>query len=217
MMPMITTLEKHAKPIFPSDDLEPALRNTLSELAGRVFPEPHARGRQSILVTSCDPRAGVSFLSACLALVLSDSKEKVLLLSARRLNDLVSGRQAIFEEDIVCSAGSPVWILNDKAAGQRRPLLSPSRSQTVERSFPDLKERFRYIVIDAPALSVAATAIALADTVDGVLLVAVPGLTQLQDIVAARKRIERAGGRVIGGVINPAAAGAADEMRMRVL
>jgi receptor protein-tyrosine kinase len=87
----------------------------------------------------------------------------------------------------------------------------PNRLNGTGRSLPDmhgvadvvkrLRERFRYVVIDAaPVLGYPDTAL-LASVADGVLLLAAADATPLDACVAARRELERNGATLLGAVL----------------
>ncbi len=66
----------------------------------------------------------------------------------------------------------------------------------------DLGERFEFVVIDTPSLDSGLDALTLAPHVDGCVLVVCAGRTGRRAVVDARRRIEQAGGTVVGLVLN---------------
>ncbi|NLE61779.1 MAG: CpsD/CapB family tyrosine-protein kinase [Planctomycetes bacterium] len=65
-----------------------------------------------------------------------------------------------------------------------------------------LREEYDHILLDAPAVNGDETTAELGSLVDGVLLVIRAGVTRREAVVEARFRLDRAGGRVVGAVLN---------------
>ncbi len=72
------------------------------------------------------------------------------------------------------------------------------RKQLVQQ----LRMRSQYVVIDCPALSVSSDCISLAPLVDGIVLVVEADRTRKSQIRNAECRIEAAGGKILGLVLN---------------
>ena len=65
-----------------------------------------------------------------------------------------------------------------------------------------LRNKFRYIGVDCPALSSSSDVLGLAPLVDGVVLVVEAGRTTKQQIRNAERQIEGAGGKIMGLILN---------------
>lgn len=72
------------------------------------------------------------------------------------------------------------------------------RKQIVQQ----LRGRSQYVVIDCPALSASSDCISLAPLVDGIVLVVEADRTKKSQIANAQCRIEAAGGKILGLVLN---------------
>ena len=74
--------------------------------------------------------------------------------------------------------------------------------EVFEDLFEEMKKRFDFIVLDAPPALDFPDAYALAPKVDGIILVAEAETTLIEDAQRAKRDLERAGGRVLGVVMN---------------
>ena len=63
-------------------------------------------------------------------------------------------------------------------------------------------ERFDYIVLDSAPITKSSESRSLCARVDGVLLVIETGRAGVQQVAAAKKEIEAAGGKLLGVVLN---------------
>src|SRR5262249_35029648 len=90
---------------------------------------------------------------------------------------------------------SPVGC-SDKENFLRSPALAAWLKQQ--------QHRYDYVLLDVPPLERFADALLVSTLCDGAILVAQPGHTNLQSVVRARERVERAGGRPLGVVLNRA-------------
>jgi capsular exopolysaccharide synthesis family protein len=77
-------------------------------------------------------------------------------------------------------------------------------SERFVRTLDSLSERFKFILIDSPPVLTVTDATILASKVDGVILVVQAGKTPTDIVKKARIQLERAGGCILGSVINRA-------------
>jgi capsular exopolysaccharide synthesis family protein len=66
----------------------------------------------------------------------------------------------------------------------------------------NLREQYRWVVIDSPPVLPASDAAVLAPVVDGVLLVARAHATPVEAVWVARDRLELSGAKILGLVLN---------------
>ena len=171
---------------------------------------------QTVMVTSANPVEGKSVTAANLALAMAQAGLRVILVDAdfRRpslhaLFDLDNDRgltNALLqsEPDLDGYAHSTDYEnLQVLTSGPIPP--NPAElvgSQRMQKLLRAMKEQADMIILDTPpALPVADPAI-LARQVDGVLFVVNAGRTRREAAVKGKEAIERAGGRILGVVLN---------------
>ena len=186
-------------------------------------------GLRTIMVSSALPRDGKTLTATNLALTLSESYSKrVLLIDAdlrrpsihevfclENRSGLAEGLQAGATGSLVVTEVSPTLTVLTAGTPDARPMAG----LTSERMATILKEaasRFDWVLLDTPPIGLISDAQLLAGLVDGVLLVVGAGLT---DYVAVSKTVKALGReRILGQVTgvarsNHAAAGAAGAAR----
>jgi hypothetical protein len=177
-------------------DITPELLVVLSSIAERLYDPIRSPGRRSVLVTSCDPRSGVSFFCSALSLCLGVHPDGVLLLPAGLAKELLENKRLLKEWQLKQLPREPVWTVHRSSnCDSNLTLLNGG-----DMSWRDLRNRFRYIIIDGPALNDTSVSLGLAKHVDGVVVIAVPGQTSLRDLRMAKSSITKAGGCLVGAV-----------------
>ena len=183
----------------------------------------HLEGRESsrcLVVTSPLPGDGRSTVAMNLAAALSRVLPDVLLIDAdlRRasvykefglppslgLADVLSGVSTLPKAVTRWTSGnSPETTLDVLVAGvpsdDPSELFAQSRMRELLRS---ARDKYRFIVIDAPPLLAVTDAALLADMGDGALLVARAGSTTENALNQAAKALDLAGARLEGVVLN---------------
>ena len=176
-----------------------------------------------LLVTSAQPAEGKSTIAVCLALRLAATGERALLIDGdlRRpmvhrllgvaggsgLMDVLGGEvtpaQAIRTIDVTALTTERGGALDVLASGRvPRNVLAALRSPAVDRVMHDLAASYDMVVIDSPPVLAVSDSLWLVDHVDGVVLVLRTGTTAMRDVADTTERITRAGGRVLGTVLN---------------
>jgi protein-tyrosine kinase len=196
---------------WPSSDPQLELYRGLQlQLMQRWF----SLGNKSLVVVSADHDAAVSFFVANLALVFAQAGHRTLLIDAnlRRprqhtifnlndgygLSDMLVERQA--NEHIV----EPVALdrLHVLAAGtvpsDPYDLLAGPSFANLSRK---LSSRFDITLLDVPAVSACADAMAVATQAGGALLVANKNQTRVADVVAVEKKLQNLGVSLAGSVL----------------
>lgn len=170
---------------------------------------------KTILVTSSEPGIGKTIISANLAAIFAQKGWNILLLDAdlRRprvhrvlniqnhigLTDLLRGSHKISE--VIQMPDKKVEMAVISSGGlppNPAELLGSSRMKEI---INELCESYDLIVIDCPP-TVVADAQVLSSEVDATLLVIQPGKTPKDMAVATMDLLKRAGGRIIGVVLN---------------
>jgi capsular exopolysaccharide synthesis family protein len=78
-------------------------------------------------------------------------------------------------------------------------LLDSQRMATLMANFSD---KYDYVIVDTPALNVAADAVTLGQMADGVLLVVRPGIVDAVNATFAKELLAKSGQNVLGQVVN---------------
>jgi capsular exopolysaccharide synthesis family protein len=204
-------------PDRPLPCLASAAGEILSQLWSRVFASPHQGRCQSCLVTSARPGEGVTQIASGLALIGSQiagtSRIALVDFNFRRpvvaglfklpesigLLHVLQGKAAI--DEALFQVNSPGLDVLPAGCANGSPASSPT-AESIRSLLADLKRDYDYLLIDAPSLAQNDLALTLAPLVDGILLAVKAGSTQRDAVIEAKVRIERAGGRITGAVLN---------------
>ncbi len=180
-----------------------------------LFSSPEDKPLKTMLVTSTLPGEGKSFISSNLTAIFSHVNEKTILLDVdmRRpklhklfnidqrpgLSAFLTGNASL--ESIIRPVPSSHISIITSGAIPPNPseLLSSGKIRSL---LEELKSKFDRIILDSPpVLNVADTSL-LANSVDGVILVIKGASTRLDGVIASKKRILEAKGRILGVVLN---------------
>ena len=147
--------------------------------------ESFAEAGKKVLLIDCDLRG--SFLNKFLIVI-----EKVAGLSEILTNQAIDviNKTNIKNLDI---------ILSGKIPPNPSELLSSNLFKLLIKS---LKERYDYIIIDTPPVTVATDAVVVGRIVDGVVLVVRNDFVKRNSVQRAKMELERNGARIIGVVLN---------------
>ena len=182
-------------------------------LAATLLRARNERPLKSIIVTSPSPGDGKSHVAVNLALTLSDSyRRRVLLVDAdlRRptLHQLfrvpnTKGLGEALEEKADGRVGavqvSDTLTLLPAGHPEPNPLGGLS-SGRMKRLMADAASEFDWVIIDSPPVGVLADAHLVSESVDGALLVVRAGATRFPDLEAAAGTLGRE--RILGIVLN---------------
>lgn len=147
--------------------------------------ESFAEAGKKVLLIDCDLRG--SFLNKFLIV-----KEKVAGISEILTNQAIDviNKTNIKNLDI---------ILSGKIPPNPSELLSSNLFKLLIKS---LKEKYDYIIIDTPPVTVATDAVVVGRIVDGVVLVVRNDFVKRNSVQRAKMELERNGARIIGVVLN---------------
>jgi protein-tyrosine kinase len=196
---------------YPHSPLAEAFR-TLRTNLGFAGVDGECR---TILVSSPSSQDGKSTVISNLAVVLAQADKKVILVDCdlrkpvqHRIFNLPNQKgltncllnQASPEEAV---QPGPLANLAVLTSGPIPPnpaeILGSSRTRAFWAS---LREKYDYVLIDAPPVLAVTDAVILAGQVDGVILVLKPGSTRSNIAVQARDQFARADARLLGVVLN---------------
>lgn len=206
-----------------STTASPQLVEQFRILAASLHRAQAERPLKSLIVTSASPGDGKSHVAINLALTLSESyKRRVLLIDA----DL--RRPTLHHLFRISNARGLSDALNQPAEG-KAPVVQVTETLTVlpagrleadplgglssdrmKRLVSDAATHFDWVVVDSPPVGVLADAHLVSEMVDAALLVVRAGVTQFPDLEAAAEKLGP--DRILGLVLN---AVEASEMRGR--
>ena len=204
---LVMRSEKRSSVILVAQESYRRLRSSLLFLAG-------AQGLRSVLLTSATPGEGKSVTSANTAIALAESGKRVVLVSAdlrRPSLDKLFG----LEE----SEGLGDWLSDPEMkripmrpvgenlrivpAGNlpRNPgeLMSSARFDSLIKTLSSMAD---IVLVDSPPVLNAADAVGASVFVDGVIVVVDSLRTDTASLNRLRSDIERAGGKLLGAVLN---------------
>lgn len=167
-----------------------------------------------IVVTSSVPKEGKSTVAANLATAMAQMDRQVLLIDGdlhspvqHKIWDLMNNQGLsnliIKEEEITPTFKKVMPNLDILTSGIVPPspasLLDSQRMAALMANFSD---QYDYVIVDTPALNVAADAITLGQMADGVLLVVRPGIVDSVNATFAKELLAKSGQNVLGQVVN---------------
>jgi polysaccharide biosynthesis transport protein len=167
-----------------------------------------------IVVTSSVPQEGKSTVAANLATAMAQMDRQVLLIDGdlhrpiqHKIWDLMNNQglsNLIFkQEEITATIKKVMPNLDVLTSGivppSPAPLLDSQRMATLMANFSD---KYDFVIVDTPALNVAADAVTLGQMADGVLLVVRPGVVDSVNATFAKELLAKSGQNVLGQVVN---------------
>lgn len=195
------------------DGGDPGLIEQFTRLAATLYHAQADNGLRSVMVTSALPGDGKTMTAVNLALVLSESYHKQVLLIDADLRHpsiaklgiggagLSEGLGAKHDQKLTLTAITPRLTL--LPAGRPVPdPISLLTSTRMRRIVTEATERFDWVIVDAPPMGPVTDANLLAAMVDGTLLVVRAGTTQYPAVQKAVEGIGRE--RLLGVVLNGA-------------
>ena len=200
----------------PKLEIEEKQRDELMKFMQHVFLIPEAGAPRTVVLTSAEPGNGCSWICCRAAEILASQIKAPICLVDANLHS--PGLHQIFGvenhhgvSDALESAEpirgflhalgkTNLWLLSCGAnATNHRSLLS---SNPMRRRLAELRQYFKFVLIDSPALSLGNDAIVLGQAAEGVVLVLKANSSRRD---AARKTVQdlqNAGVRILGAVLN---------------
>lgn len=202
-----------------SPQMAPAYDTLVSNLHLLSSPRP----LRSVLVTSTQPEEGKTTVAINLALTMACASRRVFLLDADLRRPRVHTHLQLdntrgFADVLAGALGVPevvqiVKVAND-ALNARHTLSvvtsgspSPSafdalRSPKLRETLESLTAAYDMVIVDSPPVLSVSDALIVTCAVDGTLLVVSTGVVTEKDAARAKERLEKAGGRLLGVVMN---------------
>lgn len=196
--------------------LKAAAADTIGQLWVSVFIKPANESPKTVVITSAERGEGATEIAAALGLAGSASQEgsRVVVADFNLRDPDLAGRlgarsrPGLFElirgtaklDDALVRVTGDLSVL--PAGEPSESPMSALRHERVRAILAELSSRFDHTILDAPAVNQYPDASILAGMTDGVVLVAGSARTPRETVAEARRRIEHAGGKVIGVVLN---------------
>lgn len=197
-------------------DLDPFVEEQYQKLRGNLFARPGKDGLRTVMLVGSDHGEGVTTTCTILGSVLARAGVgEVVLIDAnlrtpslhnlftasslsRGLTDLVTN--GINPKELI----QPTSIPNLSVVTAGRPLRSPSHlyQGRLGELLVQLRENFRYTILDCSPVKDYSDASFLAPKVDGIVLVIRAERTRIETAIKTKRQLEWAGGQVIGAVLN---------------
>lgn len=169
---------------------------------------------KTILITSPSQGNGKTTIAVNLALAMSQSGQKTVLVDADLRRPAVHaslklpvkpGLAEVIKGDRTPQSVIRVWKKNKldvvTAGSRMQNITEIAGSRRIGSILNGLKDIYEVVIVDAPPLVISDT-YNLASRVDGVILIMVPGQTREDQARVMKEQLERAGAKVIGVVFN---------------
>lgn len=173
------------------------------------------KGAKKIIITSASPHEGKTTTSLNIAITFAQTEAKVLIIDAdlrkpriyrhlglekeNGLSDLLCGLINIDEAIKHSEKHNLDCITSGHIPPNPTELLSSSEMGNI---LDKLGERYDYIFIDTPPVTVVTEAVAMARYATGVILVARQNNTVIESLSRARTNIEMANAKILGYILN---------------
>lgn len=201
----------HADPRSPRAESFRSLRTNLQFLA--VNDDTDQRGR-SFVVSSSGSGEGKSTTTANLAIALSESGERVIVIDGDLRMPMIAEYMGIEGgaglTDVLIGRAEPTEVVQRWGKG---PLFvmpagkvppNPSEllgSGAMGRLLDELRDHFDFVLVDSPPLLLVTDAAVISKRTNGTILVAASGATRKHAIEMAERTLETAGGELRGLIV----------------
>jgi capsular exopolysaccharide synthesis family protein len=200
--------------VIVRDEPESAIAESYRMLQANLKFLNSDREIKTVVVTSSTVGEGKSVISANLAMARAQLGRRVLLIDAdmrcprqHQIWDMVNDRglsNVMVEhcslESVVKSAAENLDLLTAGVIPPNPTALLDSQRMAI--FLQEAAENYDFVVIDTPALNIAADVQILGRLASGVLLVTRPGVVDMGSALAAKERLAQFGPLVLGQVIN---------------
>jgi len=196
----------------PASSVAESYRALRTSIMFSTSPKPP----QVVMVTSGHPKEGKTATAVNLAVLMSQTGSRVLLVdcdlripgatklmgvtNSKGLSGILTGAHSVDEALQEVDGHPGLWAL---PSGPPPPnpaeLLSSPGMLSVMQT---LRQRFDHVVIDSPPLLLVTDAAVLSPVVDGVVLVVSSGSTPPAVLIRARQILDSTGARVLGVLVN---------------
>lgn len=172
------------------------------------------RKNKTFAVTSPMQHEGKSTTAANLALTFAQMDAKVLLIDADLRkpiqHKLFKLKNKVGLSTLLCGMHSFKEVLNENIIPGLDVMTSgpippnPSEllgSDNMKVLFKELSDYYDYIIVDTPPINIVSDTLMLSDSIAGIVLVAMSGMTTYDSYQHAADSVNFAGGNVLGAVI----------------
>jgi len=200
--------------------VRPQSENEIGQLWGNVFFSAEHDAPRAIVVTSARRGDGASQIAAALALVGAEANSELRIclvdFNLRQptltkqlkingepgLTDVLSGRVGLAQamQKMTLKNGQSLYVM--PAGVKADHPLGLIKSRQVNALLSQLREQFDHTIIDTASANSFPDAQVLGSQVDGALLVVCAGVTPRESVSEAKKRLDLAGVRCLGLVMN---------------
>ncbi len=171
---------------------------------------------RAVALTSANASEGKSTISMQLAISLTETGKRVVLVDADLRKSMLASRLRYKgkapglshylsgmanADEVLCE--TDVANLYLMLAGQRVP--NPAEllgSESFEMLIPALKKNFDYVIVDAAPLGQVIDCAVMASKLDGVMLVVDTTHNDYKQEQMIKKQLERSGGKILGVILN---------------
>lgn len=207
--------EKSAEMMMMSD-VHSAFSEEFKTIRTAVQLSSYDSPPRCILISSTSPQDGKTTSAVNLAVAMSQTGKKVLLMDADMRRPSIHG---LFELDNTKGLSTLVSGAGEKDTVQKGPVenlfiipsgpIPPNPSELLgsdkfKSLLNILREKFDLIIIDSPPMLSVADALILSKQVDGSIIVARSGKTTYEAAYKVMKRLNDIDAKVIGAIINAA-------------
>lgn len=196
--------------------LDPAVEEQYQKLRGLLFANGSRESLRSVMVVGSRHGEGTTTTCTILATLLARSNAGDVVLidanlrtpslhelfalppAARGLTDVT--HQSVRGRDLVQDTPIPNLFVIQSG----RPLPSPSAlyQEPIAGLIADLRQDFRYVMLDCSPVEQYSDASFVAPRVDGIVMVIRSEVTRIQTALKTKQHLEWAGGKIIGTVLN---------------
>jgi len=182
--------------------------DAVTELAVKVVSFKKKFGRKIVLLTGCNASCGTTRTAINLAIALSSSGNKTLLIDTdiRKGSTLYNGLSDYFHkiigvDDVIRETNIPnMDFAPSGLRSDRSALLLSSDNMTNFMHFA--RKKYDYVIIDCPSIDVSTDASAMFSNTDGIILICSLDKTTKRQIINARNTIEPYADRYYGMVVH---------------
>ena len=211
--------------IINRENTKTYITKSINTIRTNILYMNSTKNAKTILITSCMPREGKSWISTNIAVSFAETNKKVLLVDA----DMRKGRiNKIFKVDnraglsnylfnMNSDVEKDVYLAKEYIKETKIPNLhiltngtippNPSEllaSSNMKELLAILKSIYDIIIIDAPPCKLVSDSIVLSTIVDSSVIVTNSGNTKISDLKEIKKSINIVGGKIIGAIVNKA-------------
>lgn len=215
MIPAFSGPDRNGEAPLLHSEVPPAFSEAIRAVRTAVLFSTADEGARSVVITSTGPHEGKTLVSSSLAITLAQAGQRTIVVDADmrrpRMHEALGRSQepglsnVLVGEATLADAARATTVPNLSllAAGHIPPnpaelLSSPKYAALIA----DLKQRYEWVIIDAPPVMPVTDASIVANTASGVIFVVGSEMTPRQNAGAAVEQLRGANAKFIGAVLN---------------